>query len=128
MIRVKRKLKRKDIGEEDLKSLRAEINLMMKLLRRSSERVHGEVIKKLIVLKDQVNDELDRLAKKNRKQHQQPKGKLPEWDGSCESYFDFRTFMHDLLVYDSEYLGLSTLKSQKLGKNKPYILSLLLNV
>ena len=38
VIRVKRKLKRKDIGEENLKSLHAEINLMMKLLRRSSER------------------------------------------------------------------------------------------
>ena len=81
----------------------------MKLLRRSSERVHGEVIKKLIVLKDQINDELDRLAKRNRKQHQQPKGKLPEWYGLCESYLDFRTAMHNLLFYDSEYLGLSTL-------------------
>ena len=41
---------------------------------------------------------------------------------------DFRTAMHNLLVYDSEYLGLSTLKSQIVGKNKPYIMSLLLNV
>ena len=46
--KVKRKLKRKDIGEENLKSLRAEINLMLMLLRRGSERVHCEVIKKLI--------------------------------------------------------------------------------
>ena len=53
---------------------------------------------------------------------------MPEWDGMCESYLDFKAAMMDLLVYDSEYLGLSTLKSQIVGENKAYVLSLLINV
>ena len=44
------------------------------------------------------------------------------------SYLEFRSAMHDLLVYDLQYLGLNTLKAQIVGKNKSYIMSLLLNV
>ena len=103
VIRVKRKIKKKDIGEENLKSLRAEINLMLKLLRRDDERVHSAIIRKLIRLKDQINDKLDRLAERHCKQHQQPKGKMPEWDGTCESYLLFRAGVKDLLVYYSDF-------------------------
>ena len=120
--RVKLKVKRKDLGEENLKGLRGEINLMVKLLRRSGEHEHEGVTEKLIHLKDYRNDKLDSAKKRDRKQQQQPKGKLPEWDGMCESYLDFKAAMHDLLVYDSEYLGFSTLKSQIAGKIEPMCL------
>ena len=70
--RVERKLERKDIGEENLKSLRGEINLMLKLLRRNSERVHSVVIKKLIKLKDKINDALHKALRHAGKLHTVP--------------------------------------------------------
>ena len=79
-------------------------------------------------MKDKINDALDSALRHARKLPGVSKGKLPEWDGKCESYLNFKTAMSDLLVFDSEYLGLSTLKAQIVGKNKTYILSLLLNV
>ena len=36
--------------------------------------------------------------------------------------------MNDMLIYDSEYLNLSTLKDQIKGKDKTHILNLLFNV
>ena len=73
--RVKRKLQRKDIGEENLKSLQGEINLLLKLLRWNSERVHSVVIKKLIKLNDKINDALDNALCHVRKLLAVPKGK-----------------------------------------------------
>ena len=72
--RVMRKLERKDIGEENLKSLRGEINLMFKLLRRNSKRTHSIVIKKLVKLKDKINDALDSALCHARKLHTVPNG------------------------------------------------------
>ena len=70
---------------------------MVKLLRRSGERdLFRHITGKLINLKDIINDRLDAVKKRDRKQQQQPKGKLPEWDGQCESYLDLKAAMMDL--------------------------------
>ena len=63
-----------------------------------------------------------------RKTRQLPRGKLLFWDGSVESYHDFKLQMTDMLIYDSEYLNLSTLKNQIKGKDRSHILNLLYNV
>ena len=63
-----------------------------------------------------------------RKTRQLPRGKLITWDGTVESYHDFKMQMNSFLVYDCEYLNLSTLKGQIQGKDKNHILTLLHNV
>ena len=75
-----------------------------------------------------IDKKLDDKKVFERKTRQLPRGNLLSWDGSVESYHDFKLQMTDMLIYDSEYLNLSTLKNQIKGKDRNHILNLLHNV
>ena len=125
--RVKTKLK-EDLGETSLKGLKSDVKTMLRKIQKEDEDEFEDLVTRLVKLRDKINKKIDDLKKKNRKRNQCPKGSLPKWDGSCDKYLDFKDYMKDLLIYDFEFLGLSTLKAQVTGPNKAYICSLLNNV
>ena len=84
-----------------------------------------EKIENLIV---RIDKKLEEKKVTDRLSRQLPQAKLVTWDGSVESYLDFRRQMDNMLQYDCEYLNLSTLKDQIKGKERSYILDLLHNV
>ena len=63
-----------------------------------------------------------------RQTRQLPRGKLITWNGEVESYHDFKMQMNSFLIYDDEYLNLSTLKDQIKGRDMNHISTLLHNV
>ena len=75
-----------------------------------------------------VDLQIERKKKLDRKQRQLPRGQLSTWNGDLETYADWKLCMQEMLVYDSERLNLSTLKSQIVGNQIPLILNLLYNV
>ena len=125
--KVKSKL-REEIGETSLKELKSDVKNMLKRVLKEDEEEFENIVARLMKLRDKINKRIDDLKKTNRKRNQCPKGSLPKWDGACDTYLDFRDSMQDLLTYDSQFLGLSTLKAQITGQNKAYICSLLNNV
>ena len=69
---------------------------------------------KLNFLVDKLENLITKIDKKvfERKTRQLPRGNLLFWDGSVEKYHDFKLQMTNMLIYDSEYLNLSTLTNQ----------------
>ena len=77
--------------------------MIRKIQKADDEDEFEDLVTRLVKLKDKINKKIDDLKKKNRKRSQCPKGSLPKWEGSCETYLDFKDSMMDLLIYDSDY-------------------------
>ena len=114
-------LKVDGLSEEHLKTLKYDASGMAKKID-----LHGDADDEdLNFLIDKIQNLIMRIDQKledkkvfERKTRQLPRGKLMTWDGTCENYLDFKMQMNDFLIYDSEFLNLSTLKDQICGKEK----------
>ena len=81
------------LGETSLKELKSDVKNMLRKVQKEDEEEFEDIITRLVKLRDKINKEIDDLKKKNRKRNQCPKGSLPKWEGSCDTYLDFKDSM-----------------------------------
>jgi hypothetical protein len=65
------------------------------------------LVEKLENLITRIDKKLENKKIFERKTRQLPRGKLITWDGSVESYLDFRRQTENMLLYDCEYLSMA---------------------
>ena len=118
-------LRETDLSEENLKTVKSDASKIANKIDLHVDAKDEDLNFLVEKLESLVTRKLEEKKVFERKTRKLPRGKLITWDVAVEGYHDFKMQMDNMLIYNCEYLNLSTLKDQIRGKDKNYILNLL---